>query len=169
MVRGLDYYTRTTFEIVHGALGAQNSLLGGGRYDGLSEALGGPRASGIGFALGEDRFVLAVEQAAPEISASASGSGLLYTAWLGENAFRHAAELARELRACGAAIEVAADAVKLKKSLDVASRLGAPYVLIVGDQELAEGKYPLRDMARGEQRIVSKDDLFREFGSPQRT
>jgi histidyl-tRNA synthetase len=167
MVRGLDYYTRTTFEIVHGALGAQNSLLGGGRYDGLSEALGGPRAPGIGFALGEDRFVLAVEQAAGAEAAGGTGQGLLYIAWLGENAYRHAAELARELRAQDAVVELAADSTKLKKSLEVASRLQARYVLIVGDQELAEGKYPLRDMSRGEQRSVNKDELFREFGRPR--
>ncbi len=167
LVRGLDYYTRTAFEIVHGALGAQNSLLGGGRYDGLSESLGGPPMPGIGFALGEDRFVLAVEQAAGTDSQAAAGHGLLYIAWLGDSAYSHAAELARELRAQDAAVELASDAVKLKKSLDLASRLGAPYVLIVGDRELAEGKYPLRDMTRGEQRTVTKDDLLREFGSPQ--
>ncbi|MBI2816579.1 MAG: histidine--tRNA ligase [Acidobacteria bacterium] len=166
LVRGLDYYTRTTFEIVHGALGAQNALLGGGRYDGLSEALGGPRAPGIGFSLGEDRFVLAVEQAAP-VETKARTDRLLYIAWLGESAYRHAAELARELRALNAAVEVAPDAAKLKKSLEIASRIGAGHVLIIGDQELAEGKYPLRDMSRGEQRTVNNDDLFREFGVPR--
>ncbi len=166
LVRGLDYYTRTTFEIVHGALGAQNALLGGGRYDGLSEALGGPRAPGIGFSLGEDRFVLAVEQAAPQ-EAATTADRLLYLAWLGESAYRHAAELARELRARDAVVEVAPDPAKLKKSLELASRLSAQYVLIVGDQELLEGKYPLRDLSRGEQRTVTKDDLFREFaGAP---
>ena len=163
LVRGLDYYTRTTFEIVHGALGAQNSLLGGGRYDGLSEMLGGPRAPGVGFSLGEDRFVLAVEQTVPPDPRKFGNELSLYIAWLGENAFRHAAELARELRARNAIVEIAADAAKLKKSLELASRLGARYVLIVGDQELAEGKYPLRDMSCGEQHTVTKDELFREF------
>jgi histidyl-tRNA synthetase len=164
LVRGLDYYTRTTFEIVHGALGAQNALLGGGRYDGLSEALGGSRAPGIGFSIGEDRFVLAVTGAATEVTVGAAGGGPLYIAWLGESAYRHAAELARELRAQNAEVELAADPAKLKKSLEVASRLGASYVLIVGEDELAKGIYPLRDMARGEQSIVSKDELFQKFG-----
>jgi histidyl-tRNA synthetase len=166
LVRGLDYYTRTTFEIVHNALGAQNSLLGGGRYDGLSESLGGPRAPGIGFSLGEDRFVLAVQQTAPEIVAQAGVSGLLYIAWLGDNAFHHAAEIARELRMRNAAVELAADSVKLKKSLELASRAGARHVLIVGDQELAEGRYPLRDMSSGEQRTVTKDELFNALITP---
>jgi len=165
LVRGLDYYTRTTFEIVHGALGAQNALLGGGRYDGLSEALGGPRAPGIGFSVGEDRLILAVEQAQSGQASASTEGRLLYIAWLGESAYRHAAELARELRARDAAVEVAADPAKLKRSLELASRLGAHYVLIIGDQELAEGKYPLRDMSRGEQQTISKDDLFRKFAS----
>ena len=149
---------------MHGALGAQNALLGGGRYDGLSEALGGPRAPGIGFSIGEDRFVLAVTGAATDVTGGAAGSGPLYIAWLGENAYRHAAELARELRAQNAEVELDADPAKLKKSLEVASRIGAPYVLIVGEDELAKGIYPLKDMARGEQSTVSKDDLFQKFG-----
>ena len=161
LVRGLDYYTRTTFEIVHGALGAQNSLLGGGRYDGLSEALGGLPAPGIGFSIGEDRFVLALEAA--KESAKTASELPLYIAWMGESAFRHAAELARELRARNVVVEVAADPVKLKKSLEVASRMGARAVLIVGEQELAEGRYPLRDMARGEQRTVTKEELLQQF------
>jgi len=162
LVRGFDYYTRTTFEVVHGALGAQNALLGGGRYDGLTEALGGPRAPGIGFSLGEDRFVLAVQETMANRDSAAEG-GLLYIAWLGEEAYRHSAELARELRSRNVAVELAADAGKLKKSLELAARLQARYVLIVGDQELAEGKYPLRDMASGEQRTVSKEELLERF------
>ncbi|MBI4458951.1 MAG: histidine--tRNA ligase [Acidobacteria bacterium] len=157
LVRGLDYYTRTTFEIVHSALGAQNAILGGGRYDGLSEDLGGPPAPGIGFSIGEDRLVLALEgeKQANELP--------LYIAWMGESAFRHAAELARELRALNVMVEVAADPLKLKKSLEIASRLGAQHVLIVGERELLEERYPLRDMGRGEQRSVSKEELIQQF------
>ena len=158
MVRGLDYYTRTTFEITHGALGAQNSLLGGGRYDGLSEALGGPPAPGIGFSIGEDRFALAMGTVNEDLP--------LYIAWMGESAYRHAAELARELRARNVMVEVAPDSVKLKKALELASRLKARSVLIIGDKELAEGRYPLRDMARGEQRLVTKSELLQQFASP---
>ncbi|OFW28629.1 MAG: histidine--tRNA ligase [Acidobacteria bacterium RIFCSPLOWO2_12_FULL_60_22] len=160
LVRGLDYYTRTTFEIVHGSLGAQNSLLGGGRYDGLSEELGGPPAPGIGFSIGEDRFALTLAQS--ESAQQAAGLPL-YIVWLGESAFRHAAELARELRARNVAVEVASDPLKLKKALELASRLGARHVLIVGDQELAEGKYPLKDMSAGTQRTVTKEELFEQF------
>ena len=158
MVRGLDYYTRTTFEIVHGSLGAQNSLLGGGRYDGLSEALGGPPSPGIGFSIGEDRFALTVEMVTEDLP--------LYIAWMGESAYRHAAQLARELRAQNVMVEIAADSVKLKKALGTASRLRARSVLIIGDKELAEGRYPLRDMARGEQQLVTKPELLQQFAGP---
>ena len=159
MVRGLDYYTRTTFEFVHGSLGAQNSLLGGGRYDGLSEDLGGPPAPGIGFSIGEDRLVLALEQAAAA-SADVPAAGLpLYIAWIGEKAYQHAAELARTLRALGVTVEVAADAVKLKKSLEIASKLPASYALIIGDRELTEGRYSLREMGSGTQRTVTREEL----------
>ncbi|MCH8268150.1 MAG: histidine--tRNA ligase [Acidobacteria bacterium] len=158
MVRGLDYYTRTTFEITHGALGAQNALLGGGRYDGLSEALGGPPAPGIGFSIGEDRFALTIGAVPNDLP--------LYIAWMGESAYRHAAEMARELRAQNVMVELPSDPVKLKKALELASRLKARSVLIIGDKELAEGRYPLRDMARGEQRIVTKPELFQQFAGP---
>ena len=161
LVRGLDYYTRTTFEIVHGALGAQDSLLGGGRYDGLSEMLGGPAAPGIGFSIGEDRFALALSQLAESESAAAGSP--LFIIWLGENAFRCAANLARELRARNVAVELLADAVKLKKALELASRLGVRHALLIGDQELAEGKYPLRDMSQGTQTTVTKEELFEQF------
>ena len=161
LVRGLDYYTRTTFEIVHGALGAQDSLLGGGRYDGLSEMLGGPAAPGIGFSIGEDRFALALSQLA-ESETNAAGSPL-FIIWLGDAAYRCAAELARELRAKNVAVDLLADAVKLKKALELASRLGVRHALLIGDQELAEGKYPLRDMSQGTQKSVTKEELFEQF------
>jgi len=159
LVRGLDYYTRTTFEIVHGALGAQDSLLGGGRYDGLSEMLGGPAAPGIGFSIGEDRFALALSQLAEsELSATQ-----LFVIWLGEEAYRHAAELARELRKRDVAVELLADSVKLKKALELASRLGIRHALLIGEQELAERKYVLRDMTQGSQKTVTREELFEEF------
>lgn len=161
LVRGLDYYTRTTFEIVHGALGAQDSLLGGGRYDGLSEMLGGPAAPGIGFSIGEDRFALALSQLAE--SESSAEDSPLFIIWLGENARRCAAGLARELRAGNIAVEMPADAAKLKKALELASRLSVRHVLLIGDRELDEGKYLLRDMAHGMQKPVTKEELFEQF------
>src|SRR6201994_3555836 len=116
LVRGLDYYTRTTFEFTHGGLGAQNALLGGGRYDGLSEAIGGPKAPGIGFAMGEDRLVLtlqALEAAKPEKVDA-------YIAPLGELANAAALALARELRRGGLSIELGDGSFRLKKSFEVA-------------------------------------------------
>ena len=166
LVRGLDYYTRTTFEIVHGALGAQNSVLGGGRYDGLSEMLGGPPAPGIGFSIGEDRLALTLARRgeAGESDEAPEATALpLYIIWLGESAYRHAAELARELRARNVVVELLADPLKLKKALELASRLHVRHVLIIGDQELAEGIYPMRDMAQGTQKTVTKEELFEQF------
>ena len=151
LVRGLDYYTRTTFEITSGVLGAQNSILGGGRYDGLSEILGGPPAPGIGFAIGEDRLVLAVEAAGalkPEHPLTA------YVAWLGEAAGIAAARLTRELRAQGIAIETGYEDAKLKKSLGSASRLGARFAIIIGEGELASGQYQVKNLATGQQEAV---------------
>src|SRR5206468_11850419 len=100
LVRGLDYYTRTTFEFTHGGLGAQNALLGGGRYDGLSEALGGPKAPGIGFALGLDRFVIALQSEAGD-AAKPVAAPRAYIAPLGDGMNAAAAKLAHELRAAG--------------------------------------------------------------------
>ena len=97
MVRGLDYYTRTTFEFTHGELGAQSAVLGGGRYDGLSELLGGPRAPATGFAIGEDRLVLALQSQAESVVETP----VAYIIPLGAGMNRHALKLARELRAQG--------------------------------------------------------------------
>jgi histidyl-tRNA synthetase len=158
LVRGLDYYTRTTFEIVHGSLGAQNSVLGGGRYDGLAESLGskvpGP---GIGFSIGEDRLVMSVEEKFAGVDPVQ-----LLIAPLGEAASRHAALLARNIRAKGAIVEIAADG-KLKKSLELANKIGAQHTLIVGDNEMAAGAYALKDMTSGEQVTVSLQDLLNRF------
>jgi histidyl-tRNA synthetase len=156
LVRGLDYYMRTTFEIVHGALGAQNSVLGGGRYDGLAEALGSKTHSpGIGFSIGEDRLVMSVEER--------GGSGLdILVAAMGEAAFRHASLLARELRRAGASVEIAAEG-KLKRSLELANKLQARFALIVGDNECAAGAYTLKDLGSGEQATLGREELIGKF------
>lgn len=155
LVRGLDYYMRTTFEVVHGALGAQNSVLGGGRYDGLAEALGSKvHAPGIGFSIGEDRLVMAVED-----SRAALEPLDLFVAPLGEPALRHAALVARDLRRQGFAVELAPEG-KLKRAMEVANKLAARYVLIVGDDELASGQYTLKNMASGVQQNVGRDELI---------
>ncbi len=159
LVRGLDYYTKTTFEITSGALGAQNAVLGGGRYDGLSEAIGGPPAPGIGFSIGEDRLVLAHAEAARS-KAEASGAQetssalIAYIAWLGDTALGPSTSLARELRRQGFSIEVGYEPVKLKKSLGMASRLQARFAIIIGEGELASGRYQVKNMNTGEQEEV---------------
>jgi histidyl-tRNA synthetase len=126
LVRGLDYYTRTTFEFTHGGLGAQNALLGGGRYDGLSEAIGGPKAPGIGFAMGEDRLVLtlqALEAAKIELLDA-------YIAPVGEAQNPLALQLARELRRGGLRIELGDGSFRLKKSFEVADKVARAIVLL---------------------------------------
>lgn len=157
LVRGLDYYTRTTFEIVHGTLGAQNSVLGGGRYDGLAEELGSKvPAPGIGFSIGEDRLVMILEQRGPERVRHVLD---LYVAALGEAAEPEAARLARELRRRGLAVEVGSEG-RLKRLMDLANRLGARFVLLVGEEEIAAGRYSLKDMASGAQQRLTPEELL---------
>jgi len=157
LVRGLDYYTRTTFEIVHGGLGAQNSVLGGGRYDGLAEALGSRVAApGIGFSIGEDRLVMTVEEEHP---GEYSDKLDVYLAPMGAQAARHCVALAGELRRVGVSVEVGLEA-KLKRALELANKLAARYALIVGDDEMAAGEYTLKDMGTGEQSKLSRDGLL---------
>lgn len=157
LVRGLDYYTRTTFEIVHGALGAQNSVLGGGRYDGLAESLGSRvPAPGIGFSIGEDRLVMSVEEAKPDAVFSRLD---LFIAPMGETATQHAVLLARDLRRAGVSVELSADK-KLKRALETANKIGAVHTLILGDNEIEAGVYALKNMASGEQLNLNRDQLF---------
>ena len=162
MVRGLDYYMRTTFEIVHGALGSQNSVLGGGRYDGLADSLGSRvHSPGIGFSIGEDRLVMSVEQEHPEAHLPVLD---IYLAPLGLVAERAAAGLARELRLQGVSVECGLDA-KLKRSLEIANKLGARYCLILGENELASGNFGLKDMRSGDQQTVTREALLTRLTS----
>jgi histidyl-tRNA synthetase len=152
MVRGLDYYMRTTFEVVHGALGAQNSVLGGGRYDGLAEALGSKvHSPGIGFSIGEDRLVMSVEGESQPTPLD------VFIAPLGEPAVRVSALFARELRREGWSVELAEG--KLKRAMEIANKLGARFTLILGDNELAAGRYALKNMRTGEQQNLTKDEI----------
>ena len=156
LVRGLDYYMRTAFEITSPALGAQNSILGGGRYDGLSELLGGPAAKGTGFAIGEDRFVAVVQAAGVDVAQPPD----VYIAWMGEDVFRKAAFVARMLRERGIGVEFLAEGMKLKKSISLADKLHARYTLIIGEDELAAQKCTLRRMSDGEQKHLSESELI---------
>ena len=155
LVRGLDYYTRTAFEFTHGALGAQNAILGGGRYDGLSEALGGPQAPGIGFAIGEDRVVLALQEVAGQMAKPAD----VYIAPMGSGTNREAARLARELRQAGVVVDLGDESFRLKKSLETASKLGARFALIVGENEVQSGVFALKHLASGQQQSVPRSEL----------
>src|SRR4051812_12222455 len=155
LVRGLDYYTRTAFEFTHGALGAQNAILGGGRYDGLSEALGGPPAPGIGFAIGEDRLVMTLQESAGVAARPAD----VYIAPLGAGMNLHAAKLARELRKQGVVVIAGDESFKLKKSLETASKLGVRFALILGENEVNSGQYALKNLGTGEQAGVSKAEI----------
>ncbi|MBV9147133.1 MAG: histidine--tRNA ligase [Acidobacteria bacterium] len=167
LVRGLDYYTRTAFEFTQGSLGAQNAILGGGRYDGLSEALGGPRAPGIGFAIGEDRFVMALSAASDANSVASAPSA--YIAPLGSGMNLEAAKLARELRLAGIRVELGDESFRLKKAFETAEKLGIQRVIIVGENEVAARQFAVKDLKSGEQITVGRAELAEKFQSGKRT
>src|SRR5579883_1720818 len=167
LVRGLDYYTRTTFEFTHGGLspqragspgtpilGAQNALLGGGRYDGLSEILGGPKAPGIGFAIGEDRLILTLQAQREQAAALADA----FIAPLSSDLNPAALELARELRRAGLRIELGDGGSRLKKSFEIGNKLARKIVLL-GEDEMQSGILTVKDFARGEQVKVARGEL----------
>jgi histidyl-tRNA synthetase len=157
LVRGLDYYTRTAFEFTHGALGAQNAILGGGRYDGLSEALGGPAAPGIGFAIGEDRLVMSLQEKTSAESVLRKPD--VYIAPLGAGRNAEAGRLARELRRHDLVVELGDETFRLKKSFETATKAGTKYILIVGENEVKADAFALKNLATGEQVSVPRAQL----------
>src|SRR5437879_2069484 len=161
LVRGLDYYTRTAFEFTHGALGAQNAILGGGRYDGLSEALGGPSAPGIGFAIGEERRVLGLKESAEAVARKPD----VYIAPFGPGMDREAAKIAHELRRHDVVAELGDESFRLKKSLETASKMNARFALIVAENEVKAGAFALKNMDTGEQVSVPRAELARKIQS----
>ena len=158
LVRGLDYYTRTTFEFTHGGLGAQNALLGGGRYDGLSEAIGGPKAPGIGFAMGLDRLVLTLQAAEADQKAAPAQLVDAYIAPLGETLNAAALVLARELRRAGLSIELGDGSFRLKKSFEAADKV-ARRIVILGEDELRSGILTVKDFSIGTQSKIPRAEL----------
>src|ERR1700678_657406 len=171
LVRGLDYYTRTTFEFTHGGLGAQNALLGGGRYDGLSEMIGGPKAPGIGFAMGEDRLVLTLlAQQANQVPANKEDA---FIAPLGDakdeaklTAMNAAAlSLARELRHTGLHIELGDAGFRLKKSFEAADK-AARAIVILGEDELQSGILTVKTFSTGIQTKVARENLATFLTTP---
>jgi histidyl-tRNA synthetase len=158
LVRGLDYYMRTTFEITATGLGSQNAVCGGGRYDGLVELLGGPATTkGIGFAIGTDRLILSLEEAG---QAAPKASIAVFLAWFGAPTYPTAVALARKLREQGLAVEMPAVEMKFGKSLSLADRLGARYAVILGEEELAAKQFTVKRLADGEQKKLSEAELF---------
>jgi len=155
LVRGLDYYTRTTFEILAGGIGAQNAMLGGGRYDGLVKQLGGPDRVGIGFAAGIERLVLAMPDAA-----GGDARRPLFVAAMGESARDAALELLRDLRRAGLEAHMEYEGRSLKSQMKRADRVGAAFALILGEDELAAGEVSVKDMATGAQLRVPRPDVI---------
>ena len=165
LVRGLDYYMRTTFEITAQGLGSQNAVCGGGRYDGLVELLGGPATKGIGFAIGEDRLILSLqEQARPAESANAASAASpgkspvavyhsldVYIAWMGEKTYATAVRAAKDLRQAGFSVELPATEQRFGKALGQADKLDAKFALILGEDEVTEGLWTLKTLDDGAQ------------------
>jgi len=157
LVRGLDYYMRTTFEITAAGLGSQNAVCGGGRYDGLVELLGGPPTKGIGFAIGEDRLILSLQEAGKVPLTTGRD---VYIAWMGELAHATAIRAAKSLRAAGVSVELPPVEQKFSKALERASKLNSRYALILGDNEVAEGSWTLKTLADGSQQKFTEPELL---------
>ena len=170
LVRGLDYYTRTTFEVTAAGLGSQNAVCGGGRYDGLVELLGGQPVNGqptkgIGFAIGTDRAILSIQEGGklPLLPGLA-----VFVAWMGAKAYPAAVAITRKLRDAGLAVELPPEELKFKKSLGLADKLGARYALIIGEDEVASATYTLKRLADAEQQKLSEDQLLEYLESERR-
>ena len=157
LVRGLDYYVRTTFEVLTTELGAQNAVAGGGRYDGLIERLGGPADPGVGFAIGLERVVLLLEDH------DAASRPFVLLIPLGEAALRRLLPVTRAARQAGVAVELGYGGRKLPRELERANKLGVAYAVIAGDNEIASGEAVLRAMGSGEQRRVPFATLAAEL------
>jgi len=166
LVRGLDYYTRTTFEITAPGLGAQDAVCGGGRYDGLVELLGGPpNIKGIGFAIGTDRVILSLQETGRAETEFALD---VFIAWAGSAAQQVAIRLARGLRGAGLSVEVPPAETKFRRALDLANRLNARQVVLIGPEELAAGQFTVKQLASGEQVKLVEADLLAHLQKARR-
>jgi histidyl-tRNA synthetase len=166
LVRGLDYYTKTAFEITSRELGAQNAIAAGGRYDDLIEDLGGPSTPAVGVALGTDRLILALEK--EEVKPSAEEGIDIYLASLGERADKEGFGLIQRLREKNLKVESSFGEKSLRGALRLANRLGARYVLILGEEELAKKKALLKKMATGKQEEVPLSRIVKEISGKVR-
>ncbi|HEX5424624.1 MAG TPA: histidine--tRNA ligase [Candidatus Acidoferrales bacterium] len=168
LVRGLDYYTRTTFEVIAAGLGSQNAVCGGGRYDGLVELLGGPPTKGIGFAIGSDRSILSIQENAPDAVKRHLPPLAVFVAWMGAASYPTAVSVAKKLRGCGVSVELPAEEMKFKKSLGLADKLGARYALIIGEDEVASQTYSLKNLADGKQEKLGESALLEYLEAERR-
>ena len=167
LVRGLDYYMRTTFEITAQGLGSQNAVCGGGRYDGLVELLGGPPPAGgkptkgIGFAIGEDRLILSLLEGRPASAEATAGKvgRDVYIAWMGKTSETTAIRAAQQLRAAGLRVELPPVEQKFGKALGQADRMGARYALILGEDEVASGEWTIKTLGDGSQQKIREAEL----------
>src|ERR1700723_986824 len=165
LVRGLDYYTRTTFEVIAEGLASQNAVCGAGGYDGLVELIGGPPTKGIGFAIGTDRAILSIQESGnlPKLP------GLdVFVAWMGAPTYPTAVGLTKKLRNAGLSVELPGEEMKFKKSLTLADSLGARYALIIGGDEVASGSFTLKRLADAEQKKLSESELLEYLESERR-
>lgn len=157
LVRGLDYYMRTTFEITAKGLGSQNAVCGGGRYDGLIEMMGGPKGTkGIGFAIGEDRLILSLQESG---SSRREPDQSVYIVWIGDLARPAALSTASNLRNAGIRVELPGVEQKVGKALGQADKLGIKFAVILGENEISTGVYTVKTLSTGTQEPVKKDDL----------
>ena len=157
LVRGLDYYTKTTFEFVHEGLGAQSGIGGGGRYDGLMAQLGGQELSGVGFGIGVDRTMLALRAEGVDVAPAARVD--VYGVALGSEARAAMVPLLASLRDAGLRVDMAYGNRGMKGAFKGADRSGAAHTLVLGEQEIAEGNCIIKNMADGQQRTVALNEV----------
>jgi histidyl-tRNA synthetase len=155
MVRGLDYYNRTTFELLSGDLGAQNAVAAGGRYDGLVETLGGPATPALGFALGMERLALLLGG-----EAKARPGPAVFLIYRGEAALEEALRMRRELLGRGLYADLDYEDRSFKAQMRAADRKGARLALILGEDEMSQGTATLKDLAAGTQETLSRDEAI---------
>lgn len=166
IVRGLDYYTRTVFEFVSGDIGAQSTVCGGGRYDGLISQMGGPQVASLGFGMGIERLMLLLKANNTEMPKAPTTD--LYIATMGEKAALKASALCAELRLEGYKVETDICNRSLKAQMKFADKIGAKFHIVLGDDEIESGKAKLKDMAEGSVREIKIDEIVEEFGEAMR-
>ncbi len=162
IVRGLDYYTRTVFEFISGDIGAQSTVCGGGRYDGLISQMGGPSVPSLGFGMGIERLMLVLKNQGIELPEAPKTD--LYIATMGKDAQLKSTELCAMLRDEGYKVQSDICARGLKAQMKYANKIGAKFTIVLGDDEIANGKAKLKDMAEGTERVIKLDEIVEEFG-----